>query len=146
MLLERSTIAFTLLKFAGAAYLGYLGVRSVMTSFAAETRSTASPVRLRLRHGAALWQGFLNNLLNPKAGAFFVAVLPQFLAPRDAPTRLVLMMLAYDVMVVIWLTAYGLVVSRAGRSLAGPRFQQIMERATGLVLIGLGVRLALESA
>ncbi len=71
----------------------------------------------------AIGQGLLNNLLNPKAGAFFVTILPQFVTPGDLPSRLVLMMVAYEVMVVGWLVAYGVVVSRARRRLVGSRIR-----------------------
>jgi threonine/homoserine/homoserine lactone efflux protein len=145
LLLERSATAFTLLKLAGAAYLVYLGLRSLLGD---RRRKPAggqrAPVGSALADRSALGQGLLNNLLNPKAGAFFVTILPQFVTPADEPSRLVLMMLAYEVMVVAWLVAYGVVVSRARRRLVGSRIQRWMERATGAVLLSLGVRLALE--
>jgi threonine/homoserine/homoserine lactone efflux protein len=139
IILESSVIAFTAFKLAGAAYLLFLGVRSILGR-----ASPSQPVETRPFGGSGLGQGLLNNLLNPKAGAFFVTVLPQFVAPKDAPSRLVLMMVAYEVMVVGWLVAYGLIVSRARRRLVGSRIQRWMERATGAVLMGLGARLALE--
>ena len=144
VILESSVVAFTVFKLAGAAYLIYLGIRSILGR-SSPVQTSVSPARpVPPDHRAPLGQGVLNNLLNPKAGAFFVTVLPQFLAPGDSPVRLVLMMLAYEVMVVGWLVAYGVVVSRARRRLVGSRVQRWMERATGAVLVALGVRLALE--
>jgi threonine/homoserine/homoserine lactone efflux protein len=142
-LLERSATAFTVLKLAGAGYLIYLGLRSLLGNSRPIGTSSSGPAPL-LADYSALGQGLLNNLLNPKAGAFFVTVLPQFVTPADVPSRLVLMMLAYEVMVVGWLVAYGAAVSRARRRLVGSRVQRWMERATGAVLLALGVRLALE--
>jgi threonine/homoserine/homoserine lactone efflux protein len=92
----------------------------------------------------AFVQGVLNNLLNPKAGAIFATVMPQFIEPGDSTSRLVLMVACYDAIVVAWLCAYALVVSRARRSRAGARLRKGLERAAGTVMIGLGVRLALE--
>jgi len=143
LVLERSATAFTVLKLAGAAYLIYLGLRSILGGSRPIGTSSSGPAP-SLADRSALGQGLLNNLLNPKAGAFFVTVLPQFVTPADVPSRLVLMMLAYEVLVVAWLVAYGAAVSRARRRLVGSRVQRWMERATGAVLLALGVRLALE--
>ena len=145
LLLERSATAFTGLKLAGAAYLIYLGLRSIVSaSRAASDKTPLSRPGSAPGDRGAIGQGLVNNLLNPKAGAFFVTILPQFVMPGDTASRLVLMMLAYEVMVVGWLVAYGIVVSRARRRLVGSRVQRGMERATGAVLLALGVRLALE--
>ncbi len=147
VLLEHSVIAFTVLKLAGAAYLGYLGVRSLLSSSRSGQPATASgskpPVK-QLNALAALKQGILGNILNPKAGVIFVSILPQFIKPGDPPLRLVLMLIAFEVMILAWLNLYGYLVSRAGQSRAGARVRQVMERVTGVVLIGLGLRLAVE--
>jgi threonine/homoserine/homoserine lactone efflux protein len=143
VLLESSAAAFTLLKLAGAAYLIYLGVRSLIGSFG--TAADTGPAgRVRLGSSSAFVHGLLNNLLNPKAGAIFVSVMPQFIQPHDPLVRLLLMVAVYDVMVVAWLCAYGHVVSRAGRSRIGVRVRRSLERLTGVVMIGLGARLAFE--
>lgn len=144
IILESSVLAFTVFKLAGAAYLIYLGLRSILARSSSPPLPEPSSHLWRSDRRAPLGQGLLNNLLNPKAGAFFVTVLPQFLAPGDGPARLVLMMLAYEVMVVGWLVAYGVVVSRLRRRLVGSRVQRLMERLTGAVLMALGARLALE--
>jgi RhtB (resistance to homoserine/threonine) family protein len=145
LILQRSATAFTVLKLAGAGYLVYLGLRSILSDARPKPAMTvASLPGPALADRGAIGQGLLNNLLNPKAGAFFVTILPQFVTPGDLTSRLVLMMLAYEVMVVGWLVAYGVVVSRARRRLVGSRIQRWMERATGAVLLALGVRLALE--
>jgi threonine/homoserine/homoserine lactone efflux protein len=93
---------------------------------------------------AALRQGLLSNLLNPKTGAFFVTVMPQFVVAGDSPLRLILMVAAFELMLLVWLTGYGHVISRLGASGPGARVRQVLSRITGLVLIGLGARLAFE--
>jgi RhtB (resistance to homoserine/threonine) family protein len=145
VILERSSIAFTTLKLAGAAYLCYLGVRSLLFS-AGEKKSGPRPDsgRDRMADRAAFAQGLLSNLLNPKTGAFFITVMPQFLSRGDSPLRLVVMIAAFEIMLLLWLTAYGHVVSRAGHSRLGDRFRKAMARVSGVVLIGLGARLAFE--
>jgi threonine/homoserine/homoserine lactone efflux protein len=86
----------------------------------------------------------LNNLLNPKAGAIFATALPQFINPGDSPLRLLLMMLAYEAILLGWLTLYSYLISRAGQSRFGTRVRTILQGVTGAVLIALGVRLAFE--
>jgi len=70
--------------------------------------------------------------------------MPQFIEPHDSVTRLILMVACYDGMVIAWLCAYALVVSRARRSGIGARVRKGIERLNGTVMIGLGVRLAFE--
>jgi threonine/homoserine/homoserine lactone efflux protein len=148
VLLHKSVIAFTIFKLAGAAFLAYLGVRSILGSLRSGNESSSAEGRLavgRIRDRIALRQGLLNNLLNPKAGAIFVTALPQFINQGDSPLRLILMMAAYEAILIIWLNIYGGLVSQAGRTHLGGRVRHALERLMGAVLIGLGVRLALES-
>src|SRR6266478_366288 len=140
---RRSSTAFTMLKLAGAAYLCYLGLRTVLTRSPGDPGSPARP-RTTLGDRSAWGQGLFSNLLNPKTGAFFVTVMPQFIVPGDPAIRLILMVAAFEVMLLAWLIAYGHVVSRLGGSGLGSRVRHLMTRLTGVVLIGLGARLALE--
>lgn len=147
VLLERSAVAFTVFKLAGAVYLGYLGVRSLIASFRGSKRIAATPQApraTRLGEETAFKQGLLNNLLNPKAGAIFATVFPQFIKPGDSPSRLLLMMLAYEAILLGWLSLYSFVLSRAGHSRFGSRVRGLLQGATGAVLLALGVQLAFE--
>lgn len=146
-LLEESAVVFTIWKFIGAAYLGYLGLRILIASFRGNKPDAAAiptPQPTQLGYWVAFRQGLLNNLLNPKAGAIFATALPQFIHPDDSPLRLVLMMLAYEAILLTWLNVYGLLISRAGQSRFGTRVRNILQRVTGVVLLALGVRLAFE--
>ena len=147
ILLEDSVVVFSIFKFAGAAYLGYLGLRSLIDSFKASKQARMTipaPQTSRLGKWVAFRQGLLSNLLNPKAGAIFATTLPQFINPGDSPTRLVLMLLAYEAILLTWLHIYGYLVSRAGQSRFGTRVRAILQGVTGVVLLSLGVRLAFE--
>jgi threonine/homoserine/homoserine lactone efflux protein len=147
VLLLSSDLAFTVFKYAGAAYLVYLGLRSLIGSFrttGGDVKDLALPIAHRLTLRTAFAQGLLNNLLNPKAGAIFVTAMPQFIEPHDSVVRLIAMVVCYDVIVVAWLCGYGYVVSRAGASQVGVRLRKALERVTGTVMVGLGVRLAFE--
>ena len=144
VLLERSSVAFTVLKLAGAAYLCYLGLRSLLSRPHQEVLTAARQGVAPLTEWSALRQGLLSNLLNPKTGAFFVTVMPQFLVPGDSPLRLAVMVIVFESILLGWLIAYGHVVSRLGRTGPGLRVRHAMTRLSGAVLIGLGARLALD--
>jgi threonine/homoserine/homoserine lactone efflux protein len=147
VLMEESVVAFTVCKFVGAAYLGYLGLRSLIASFQKSKQGAVSapaPQATSLGKRVAFRQGLLNNLFNPKAGAIFATALPQFINPGDPPLRLMLMMLAYEAILLNWLNLYGYLVSWAGQSRFGIRVRDILQGVTGVVLIALGVRLAFE--
>lgn len=148
ILLERSVVAFTVLKFIGAIYLAYLGVRSLLRSRSGPGEmgvvSSGASKRMQPEHWSAFKQGLLGNLLNPKAAVIWVSILPQFVRSSDSPLRLLLMLVAFEAMALTWLTLYGYLVSRAGESRAGLQVRRLLERVTGIVLIGLGFRLAME--
>jgi threonine/homoserine/homoserine lactone efflux protein len=73
-----------------------------------------------------------------------ISIVPQFIRAGDTPLRLVLMLLAFEVLILAWLNLYGYLVSRAGQSRAGASVRRVLERVTGVVLIALGVRLVLQ--
>ena len=147
ILLEKSVTAFMIFKLAGAAYLGYLGLRTIIGTLRKRELGTNSPSGVGIKPVGdlvALRQGLLNNLLNPKAGAIFATALPQFVLWSDSPMRLILMMAAYETILLIWLNIYGYLISKARQSRLGGELRTAMERLTGAVLLTLGVRLALE--
>jgi RhtB (resistance to homoserine/threonine) family protein len=137
-ILEASVVAFTVLKLVGAAYLCYLGLRSLLG------RGVAHVTPGRSSHRTPFAQGVLNNLLNPKAAVIFVAVMPQFIEAGDPPVRFVLMLAGYEAIMLVWLNLYAVVLGRVGRTAAGARVRRGFDRAVGVVLIGLGLRLAFE--
>jgi threonine/homoserine/homoserine lactone efflux protein len=135
-LLVASEPAFVALKIAGAAYLVLLGLQALLH------RGDAVPLAAGgVESGAALRQGLLSNLGNPKMLAFFTSLLPQF---ASSFAGLLVLGLAFCTMTLLWLTVYALVVTRAGAFLRRTRVRRAMETATGTVLIALGVRLATE--
>ncbi len=146
-LLRASAIAFTVLKLLGAAYLVWLGVQALR---AARHRAVAESGNLDSRspsRGALLGfrQGLLSNLANPKIAVFFTSLLPQFISAR-APVLAPSLLLGsvFVVMGVLWLCGYALMIAKASGVLTRPRVKAVLDRITGVVLIGLGIRLALE--
>jgi threonine/homoserine/homoserine lactone efflux protein len=137
-LILASQIAYDVLRFGGAAVLIALGVRSLL-----RRDSDEAPAALPRLTG---WRiGVVTSAANPKLAVFFVALFPQFLSPG---TSVLLPALLMGVVIVLydiaWFSLLAWSVDRAGRALR-PRIRRLMERTTGAVLIGLGVRVAAEA-
>lgn len=133
-----------LLKIAGALYLAYLGVRTLLESRARPADLLAGVPPAAPAH-AVFRQGFLSAISNPKLGIFFVTFLPQFVLPGQAVLpRLFELGLIFAVIGWIWMNVYGLFVTRLRAVITAPRVRQWMQRVTGVVLLGFGARLALE--
>ncbi|MFG6666786.1 LysE family translocator [Halomonas sp. HNIBRBA4712] len=147
LILLQSAWAFNLLKFVGAGYLVWLGLSSLL----AARRGTGLPVggfdqaRARVPMIQPLKEGLLSNVLNPKTVVFYMAFLPQFIAPTD-PALLKSLWLAgvHFVIANAWQIAVVLMVGGASRWLASARFARILNATTGAVLVVFGLRLALE--
>jgi threonine/homoserine/homoserine lactone efflux protein len=143
-LLTASALAFTVLKWAGAAYLLYLGVRLI----AKPRRALVLPSGPTGPGGgplSPLRRGLLTNLLNPKVGVFYVSFLPQF-APPGVPMAPYVFMLAciHVVMGLAWSGALIAATVPIGRYLARPGVVTVMDRLTGCVFVAFGARLALS--
>jgi threonine/homoserine/homoserine lactone efflux protein len=141
-LLSASAVTFSIVKLAGAAYLIYLGLKSLRRGIANEGLPTSTQ-RGRFSDDPFL-QGVLGNLLNPKAAVIFLTVLPQFIHPGDPPLRLLAMLAVFELMIIGWLHLYGFAVARAGQAFGTSRLRRWLSALTGAVLVGLGFRLALE--
>jgi threonine/homoserine/homoserine lactone efflux protein len=140
-LIAASATAFTLIKLAGAIYLIYLGVQALRAAHVqAPTVPSGAPGR-----AAAFRQGLASNLLNPKIAVFFTSLLPQFVDARHAaPQDLLLLGALFNCMGVVWLLGYAAVAARGRDVLGRPAVKRAVNRLTGVVLVGLGVRLAFE--
>jgi threonine/homoserine/homoserine lactone efflux protein len=146
-LLQRSAQAFEVVKLIGAAYLIFLGLRTLWqsrrTSGITSTDGSSSAASLR----GAFGRGIGIDLLNPKTGLFYVAVLPQ-VVPHDMPVlRSTLLFAGIDSIVA---AALFTVVACAATALLAwlrrPRVVRSLERVTGLCMLGLGIRTAIERA
>jgi len=141
VVLATSAEAFTVVKLAGAVYLTYLGLRSLKDSFTPHATASAQPARA----GTSYLQGLLSNVLNPKVAVFYLTFLPQFIDPSgDVLTQSLLFAIAHAVMGIVWLSLYAYMLARMSVFFARAGVRQWLERVTGAVLIGLGVRLAFE--
>lgn len=138
-LLAASAVAFTVVKVAGAAYLGYLGVRALLAAVRG-----GGPPRLSLEGApqgvwAAFSEGLLTNILNPKAALFFVALVPQFLAHGAGALGLSLVALGGTV---LWFVVVANVVSALRAVFARSAVRRTLDAFMGTALIALGINLA----
>ena len=134
------------LKIAGAAYLAYLGLRTLLDSRRRPADLLAGSPPPAPAH-AIFRQGFLSAISNPKLGVFFVTFLPQFVGPgQSLLPRLLELGFVFAVIGWTWMNVYGLLITRIRDIITAPRVRQWMQRVTGVVLLGFGARLALERA
>ena len=136
-LLSASEPAFLAVRLAGAAYLVFLGIQTLLGA------SRHGDGRAPRRRGHAFRQGLLSNLGNPKMAVFFTSLLPQF-GGTSFPVLLGLG-LVFCTMTFAWLTGYAFAVARAGDFLRRTRVRAWLDRVTGAVLVALGIRLATEA-
>jgi threonine/homoserine/homoserine lactone efflux protein len=135
---------FLAIKYAGAAYLVYLGVRALRDAIrpAAITGEVDQVPARRLTRGAAFRQGLISDLGNPKMAVFFASLLPQFAPAHFLP--LLSLGSVFAAMTFLWLAGYAVAVTRAGDFLRRPKVRRAIEGVTGVSLIGLGLRTAAE--
>jgi threonine/homoserine/homoserine lactone efflux protein len=143
VLLTASRLAYDVLRFAGAAYLLWVGGRLLVR---AVRPRPPEPVAVAPRAGAwrAARLGLVTNLLNPKVGVFYVALLPQFLPPGESPLPVGLLLAAvHGLLSLVW---FGLLIGLAGslgRWLRRPSAARAVDGVSGAALVAFGVRLAL---
>jgi RhtB (resistance to homoserine/threonine) family protein len=145
-IVHESETVFTVLKLIGGAYLIWLGLQALRAAGRGAGPSSGLSVERRIDSRRAFRHGLFSNLANPKIAAFFTSLLPQFIAPGHAVlVPFLLLGGLFVAMTLSWLSAYALMAARAGSLLTRPRVKATLDRVTGLVLVGLGLRLATES-
>ena len=153
-ILTGSALAFSVVKVAGAMYLLVLGGRTLLTARATAVGAAeddgndpmfgAHQSRLVAATSSPALQGALSAALNPKLAVFFLTFLPQFVDPDHMPQASMLAHgLVFALMGAAWLVVWVLLLDRLGRVIRRPNVRAWMERATGAMLVGMGVRLAL---
>jgi threonine/homoserine/homoserine lactone efflux protein len=135
-LLKAAPTAFTLLKYAGAAYLLYLAAQALRTEEFDPTTATET--------GESFRRGVLVNALNPKVALFFLAFLPGFAGTGpDAPTRMAVLGVLYALVTAVYLSSVALASNRAGQLLARRRLSQGLQYVASAVMVVLAVTLVL---
>lgn len=141
VVISQSLLAFRIIKYAGAAYLIYLGIRSL---FSGEKRSVEACTRVEksLPAGQAFRQGFLCNLLNPKAPLFFISFFSMVIGPQTAASVQIFYGAEIVVVVSCWFLLLSTILSSSAvrNSLGG--FQYYVGKVMGGFMVFLGVRIA----
>jgi threonine/homoserine/homoserine lactone efflux protein len=145
-LILASQLAYDTLRIAGAAVLVVIGLRSLFQRHRGEESANLNAPGEGMSRRRAGWRsGLVTSMSNPKLAVFFVALFPQFLT-RGSPVLPYALGMAGAIVLldVLWFSTLAYALDRA-RVLLKPRVQRGVERFTGAVMIGLGVRLATES-
>ncbi|MEV5206129.1 LysE family translocator [Micromonospora sp. NPDC053740] len=145
-LVLRSSQAFWVVKLVGAGYLVGLGLWMLWSASrraGAERRPAVPARRLPWRVDHPYLQGLLGNVLNPKAAAIYLTLAPQFLEPgRPVLVPMVLLATAHAALHTCWLAGWTVVSGAAARLLRTASVRRMLDRLTGVILVGLGVRAA----
>ncbi|KGX91420.1 LysE family translocator [Pontibacillus marinus] len=140
-ILMQSALAFEIVKYVGAIYLIYLG----LSSFISRQKKDASTQDYMNSEEktSALKQGLFSNVLNPKVAMFFLTFLPQFVkSGENATQQLITMGVIYTLLSITWFFVYVFFINYLREWLMSPKVQRIMDKTTGLILIGFGLKLA----
>jgi len=141
LILQTSTFAFLFVKFVGATYLLYLGIKSWREKSTFHLQ-TSVPIA---KSSTLFWQGVLSNVLNPKIAIFFLAFLPQFVDRGSAhiTLQMIILGLTFASFGLCFLLVIGYSSGTIGKWLMyRPHYAQFLQRITSGILIGLGIRLA----
>ncbi|NOI29232.1 LysE family translocator [Vibrio coralliilyticus] len=145
-ILAQSAELFNAVKMVGAAYLIWLGattLREVWKGDVALSNMEAHTHNLDMKR--SLREGFLSNILNPKTAVFYLAFLPQFINPEgSAFLQSSLMAAIHFLIAMVWQCGLAGTLNSAKYLLKSPKFMRRMEATTGVVLVGLGVKLIVE--
>lgn len=153
IILAKSPLAFTIVKYIGASYLCYLGFKMLMSKPSAviadnlpDNKSNAQAKSLD--YAQIYKQGVLTNTFNPKVALFFLAFFPQFIDPSYAHSTLSFLVLGltFALTGLIWCVCLALLASRFSQKLReNPAIESVLNKISGVVFIGLGVRLLTEN-
>lgn len=144
LIVARSPLAFALVKYAGALYLAYLGFKILLQKGGITPAVDYKPASLT----RLFISGILTNLLNPKVALFFIVFLPQFVRPEKAGTPLpfILLGIIFVIPGTIWCLALAVFSSMLSKKInKGQRAERWLNRVTGGIFIGMGLKLALLS-
>ena len=150
LIIAQSVVIFTLVKWCGAGYLAYLGIRSLMAGRSApsnDAESYRAAVAPQERSAAKSYTvGFLTNLLNPKATLFFVSLFATIIS-RETPVATQFGYgAALSIFLALWFTVVAVCFTTRSMRAAFDSLGHWINRVTGLVFIALGVRIALQRA
>lgn len=147
-IIVKSALLFSVFKYVGAVYLIYLGVKTLWSlKKKEEAASVEMNAEKQFENTSCFKQGFLTNILNPKVSVFFLTFLPQFVDPgTNTFIPFLIMGITYTVLTSIWFLLYVYLINQISAFMKRPKAQNMIEGITGTILIGFGIKLALEKS
>jgi RhtB (resistance to homoserine/threonine) family protein len=146
-IIVKSAFLFSVFKYFGAVYLVYLGIKTLWALKQNKTTADDMPAESKYEGKSCFKQGFLTNLLNPKVAVFFLTFLPQFVeSGSQSFLPFLIMGITYMLLTAVWFLFYIYLLDQIRAFMKKPRTQNVIEGITGTVLIGFGIKLALEKA
>lgn len=147
-IIVKSALLFSIFKYVGAIYLIYLGIKALLSIKKVENTSAIENKNEQKEENISCFrQGFLTNILNPKVAVFFLTFLPQFVdSSNNTLIPFLLMGITYAILTAIWFLLYVFLINQISVFMKKPSTQRIIQGITGIVLVGFGIKLALEKA
>ncbi|MEC1456547.1 homoserine/threonine efflux transporter [Bacillus haynesii] len=150
VVIAKSVILFNTIKYLGAAYLIYLGIKSFFAKKmfslediqAEKNKNENSSSR---HYKDSFMQGLFSNVLNPKTVLVYITIMPQFINLRESVNQqLIILALILTFLAVFWFLILVYLIDFAKKWLRSVKFQKIFQKAAGLVLVGFGVKTGLD--
>ena len=144
IVLVQSATAFAIVKYLGAAYLCWIGLKALHDAFkGVEASERVAPARRQRTLVKAFAEGFLTNALNPKVSMFYLAAFPQFIKIGEtSAASSFLLVFIHSMINAVWFGAMVVLFASLTRVARNGRFQRWLKGATGVVFVGFGVKLA----
>lgn len=144
LILVQSATAFTIVKYLGAAYLCWIGIKALYAAFKGiETAEKVAPAKKKRTLVNAYVEGLLTNALNPKVSMFYLAAFPQFITIGETTaTASFLLVFIHSMINAAWFGAMVLLFSRLTKMANSGSFQRWLKGVTGVVFVGFGLKLA----
>ncbi|AWV97020.1 LysE family translocator [Arcticibacterium luteifluviistationis] len=147
ILLAKSALAFSIVKYLGAAYLIFLGLKLLFSKGAklGETETAIKTESLK----KIFWSGVLTDLLNPKVALFFLAFLPQFINPEYAENAIPFLILGFTFLFTgaIWCIGVAIFAARLSNKFReNPKIKYWLDKSTGGIFLALGAKLAFSKS
>lgn len=146
VVIAKSVVLFNMIKYLGAAYLIFLGVKSFFakSSFSLEEiqAQANTPTKSLKRHNKdSFMQGLLSNILNPKTVIVYITIMPQFITLNgNVNQQLIVLALILSLLAVVWFLLLVSIIDYAKKWLKNSKFQKAFQKSTGLLLVGFGIK------
>ncbi|MDZ5670514.1 MULTISPECIES: LysE family transporter [Bacillus] len=150
VVIAKSVILFTMIKYLGAAYLIYLGVKSFfaksmfsLDDMQSQTKNMASSPKRYYK--TSFMQGSLSNILNPKTVLVYVTIMPQFINLNgNINQQLIILASILTLLAVLWFLFLVYIIDYAKKWMKNSKFQKVFQKITGIILVGFGIKTGLS--